>query len=454
MNLKKLNKGKKILKSKTPKCFMGYFTLILGGILIIAFINLKLFEIFNPAYSFTFSYVDFIMIFLGVLILLSGLSNFFSYVIIYENGVKVRKPPNIAEFLSYLIPRFILFKQIVKVYTDASSLTKIPKKGTISIQLIDDVYHINVSWILNSKDIVNELTARISTQNKGDNLKDSTRISFIKQNREFYGRYSVPPVWSFPEDGIIELDCYGVGTMQNPVIINNLLPLPKRVSIKNYSLFFKFENLSLKKLYLEHCENFNIMNCEIDLIRMNSCTNINFSECRIPRELKLKECRNVRFERCLIRKAIVFKSNDIVIKNSLIIHLSNWMSKNNIYESNNIKELRTNVKQETLHKQNNIINNIIKRKYYKLKKLFPTGLKVLLIDKFFLTSMVFIVFYSIGSFLILSYNSTGQEIGFWGYVYPQFIFLFIALLYAMYFFQEYYYKIKFKIVKKNYSLSS
>jgi hypothetical protein len=86
--------------------------------------------------------------------------------------------------------------------------------------------------------------------------------------------------------------------------------------------------------------------------------------------------------------------------------------------------------------------------------LFPMGLKVFLIDKFFLTSMVFIAFYSIGLFLILSYNSTGQEIGFWGYIYPNFIFLFIALLYAIYFFQEYYYKLKFKIMKKNYSLLS
>jgi len=435
-----MKKGKKILKSKTPKSngIVSIF-LIFGGILIIPYLILKISEFLNPPYHCTFSFLDFIIFFLGFLFLLPGMMNFISYIIIYENGVKVRKPPNIAEFLSYLIPKFIPFEQIEKINIEKIELPKSSIDHSLSIQLKDDVFNVDIFWILNYKDIENELISRISAQKIRqkpiERPKGTTRITFIKQNREYYGRSIVPLRWTFPEDGKFQLDCYGSGSKQDPIVIDNSLHLSKRVSIKDYKLYFNFKNLQIIKLYLEHCENFTFSNCEMDLIRMSSCSNIKFMECSIPRDLKLKECQNITIDKCLIKKAIVFKSQDIVLKNCFIIHLTDWMSKNNIYESNKIKELRTNVKQETHNKRNSLSENEIKRTRYRLSKLFPMGFKVLITEKYFTLSMIFVVFFSIG----LWYNPI--------FFNPFLLYFFICLLFILAAIDDYYYKFKFKIIK-------
>lgn len=449
-----MKKGKKILRSKTPKNCDGCIFLIFGGIFIVPYVTLKIFELLNPTYRFTFSFLDFSMILIGVLFLLPGVTNFLSYIVIYENGVKVRKPLNIAEFLSYLIPKFILYDQIEKVNIEKIQLPKRSKDHAISIQLKHDVFSIEISWILNYNEIVNELTHRVSTQKIKQKLiekpKYKTMITFTKQNREYHGRFSNPSTWTFPEDGKIQIDCQGSGSTLDPIVIDDSLHLPKRVSIKDYNLYFSFENLQLIKLYIENCENFTFSNCEIDLIRMNSCSNIKFIECSIPRDLKLKECQNINFEKCLVKKAIVFKSDDNTLKDCLIIQLSVWMSKNNIYESNKIKELRTNVKQETFNKRNSESKNEIKRKQFKTKKLFPMGFKVFITDKYLWISIFFLVFYIIGLFSILDLISKGQDTGFLVAVYPYLFYVFILLLIIIGTIDEYYYKFKFKIINEAY----
>ncbi|MFX1496043.1 MAG: hypothetical protein ACFFBH_00815 [Promethearchaeota archaeon] len=432
-----MKKGKKILKSKTPKVCVTYIFLILGNLMIIPYFVIKFID------RSTINFLDLLVIFLGILFVIPGMMSFISYIIVYENGVKVRKSLSRVEIFSYFIPKFIPYEQIEAVI--------IEKGNSLSIQLVNDVYNVEISWILNYKDIMNEITQRISPtkiKQKDVILINKTKITLIKQNREFYGRYNSPLIWTFPEDGKMQITCYGLGTIQDPIIIDNSLNLPKRVSIKNYKLYFNFKSLQIVKLYLENCENFAFSNCEIGLIRMSSCSDITFIECNIPRDLKLKECQNVTFEKCLIRKTILFKSNDVSLKNCIIIRLTDWMSKNDAYELNKIKELRTNVKQEKFFKRNSMNKNEIKRNRFKVKKLFPRGFKVLITDKYFLISMNFIIFYSIGLFLLVDFKSKGHELGLLSF-FPCLFFIFILMLFIMAVIDENYYKIKFRIMNKD-----
>lgn len=449
----KMNKGKKILKSKTPNFIANYVVLMVGGGFVVPTVIFWIIDALNPPYLFTFDFFEFFLLFMGLFCFIFGVEIFLSYVIVYENGVKVRKPLELAEFFSYIIPKFILYEQIDKVSIEQVKLRKRSKDKVLSIQVKGDVYSIETSWILNYKDIERELTSRVSSskikQKPIEKPKGITSVTFIKQNREYHSRSSVPLKWTFPEGGKFQIDCRGSGTLQNPIIIDNSLNLPNRVSIKDYNLHFNFKNLQLTKLYVENCKDFTFSNCEIDRIRMSSCSNINFTECSIPRELKLKECKNFNFKTCLIRKATVFKSNDIGLKDCLIIRLTDWMSKNNIFESNKIKELRTNVKRESYNKRTSLIKNEIKKEKYRLKELFPMGGKVLIRDKYFLISMAFVVIFAIGLFLVIDSISKGYDVGPWGDIFPYIHYIFILLLIIMAAIDEYYYKFKFKSMTRS-----
>jgi len=100
--------------------------------------------------------------------------------------------------------------------------------------------------------------------------KSTTRITFIKVIRAFYGRGQKPPKWTFPEDGKVHIYCNGSGSIQDPIVIDNSSHIPKRVSIRDYNFLFNFENLNLNKLLIDGCENFSLFNCEIDRLRLIS----------------------------------------------------------------------------------------------------------------------------------------------------------------------------------------
>jgi hypothetical protein len=276
----------------------------------------------------------------------------------------------------------------------------------------------------------------------------TTRIRFIKVNREFYGPYLKPPKWTFPEVRKVHIVCSGSGSIQDPVVVDNFLHLPKRVTIRDYNLHFTFKNLSLRKLLIDGCENFSFFNCEIDRLRLISCSNIKFAGCRIPRHFRLKECDNINFKGCLVRDSIIFKSNDIVLEKCVVIQLTEWMSKNNIFESNKIKELRSNTKQETFEKRSFLSKNDIKKQQFRLKELFPmVGPKVLIRSKYFWITVTYNVLSFIGFFLIIDLNSKGYDIGYWDEVYPGLLFGYIPLLFIMATIEEFYHKFKFKIMR-------
>ena len=277
--------------------------------------------------------------------------------------------------------------------------------------------------------------------------KSTTRITFIKVIREFYGHLRKPPKWTFPEGSKVHIYCNGSGSIQDPIVIDNSLHFPKRVSIRDYNLHFTFKNLSLRKLFIDGCENFSFFNCEIDRLRLISCSNIKFAGCRIPRDFRLKECDNINFKGCLVRDSIVFKSNGIVIEDCVVIQLTDWMSKNNIFESNKIKKLRTNTKQETFDERNFLSKNDIKKLQFRLKELFPTGPKVLIKNKYFWITVLFDSMFFIGLFLTIDLNLKGYDIGYWDEVYPGLLFGYIALLFIMAIIEEFYHKFKFKIMR-------
>jgi hypothetical protein len=171
-----------------------------------------------------------------------------------------------------------------------------------------------------------------------------------------------------------------------------------------------------------------------------------FVGCRIPRDFRLKECDNINFKKCLVRDSIVFKSNGIVIEDCVVIQLTDWMSKNNVFKSNKIKKLLTNTKQETFDERNILSKNDIKKLQFRLKELFPMGPKVLIRSKYFWITVAYIVPSFIGFFLIIDLSSKGYDIGYWDEVYPGLLFGYIPLLFIMATIEEFYHKYKFKIM--------
>ena len=123
------------------------------------------------------------------------------------------------------------------------------------------------------------------------------------------------PEWSFIKTRNIEIYCKGAGTKNDPFNIDETYPIPKRVIIENDKGYYLLQNLKLKKIGLDGCENFTLKNCEFTEFRLNKCANINIKNTLIVRESRLKDCQNIQFENCLLKNIILSESNEGNFKN-------------------------------------------------------------------------------------------------------------------------------------------
>jgi hypothetical protein len=444
IRLGKQRRGKKLLKSSISggtNIFLIIAEMFFGMDIIFHFTI-----IINP--PFVFTPIGLLLIVYGITFLLAGMMNYLTYITVYENGVKVRK----SRLVPYLIPRFIPFEQIEDVTIDKVKVRKKKIEHALTLQLKNDAFSIELNWIKNHKDIYQELTKAISfhkTKKFHNEIPiNTTNVKFIKQEFKYSGRFGSSLIWTFPEDGSFQVTCHGSGSHTNPVIIDDSLILPNRISIKDYNLYFIFNSLHLKRLYLEHCENFSFSECEIDLIRMISCKNLLFVNCSVPRDLKLKECQNVTFENDLIRKQILFKSSSINLKNCIVIRLTSWMSKSNVYESNNIKFLRSNVKQDTFIDKNKVLGNNIRNQQFQVKKLFFDGPKSIIRNIPFWALIAYIIFTVIWLLIFAFLIENGYDVILWVMIFPFQLLFFVAFMIFTYLIHEYYYKFTFRRLKK------
>ncbi len=163
-----------------------------------------------------------------------------------------------------------------------------------------------------------------------------------------------------------------------PVVIDNSLPLPNRITIKDSDLNVNVNNISFAKLGFMTSKNIVVEDCNIDLLRMKSCSNITFISCIMTRDLKFKECQEIKFENCIIKKIVYVKSTEITFDHCYINKIKDWMSKNNQFISTSAKSLKTNVKEESFYVRNTLNQSQIKKIKFSLKKLRPSTFNILM----------------------------------------------------------------------------
>jgi len=388
---------KKVLKSIFPKNKFPSLAFIIGGIFVgyslIYWFFLFISE-FNMSEQLIYELVLSTSI-ASIVMFLIFIRFFLPHIIIYEDGVKVRKAYTIATMFSYLKPRFYFFEQIKSINIEKFNVGKTRVDKTLNIQLKNDAFNIAIDWLKNYEAILKELNQRFLTYKKlHPTLQDdeNTRlITIIKHDRKFtpIGRYH--PIYSFREDGKFELACNEEGNKMEPVVIDNSLLLPKRITIKNNELNINIKNISFTKLGFMTSKNIVVKDCNIDLLRMKSCSNITFISCIMTRDLKFKKCQEIKFENCIIKKIVYVKSTEITFDHCCINKIKDWISKNNQFISTSAKSLKTNVKEETFHVRNTLNQSQIKKIKFSLKKLRPMTFNILMKSLYIIYIIVLVI---------------------------------------------------------------
>lgn len=283
---------------------------------------------------------------------------------------------------------------------------------------------------------------RKKAERKGKALKHPTKIKIGKARRNYRSRGTIPLKWTYTKSRNIEIYCNGAGTKDDPFILDELFPLPKRVVIFDETRYFLIKNINLKNFGLENCENFIFKNCEFKEFRFKTCSNIIIEEIIIIRENRLMDCKSIAFKKSLIRNVIINKSNDGVFHNCYIIHLKEWKSRNNTFTNNTIEFLESHKKNATFNKQNTLKDNKIGKSNYKMKKIFHFSLKSEL--PIILWSIFFFCFTFIGFFIVIGLSEQGIYIWYWFLVIPG-NFVYFALMAAIGFYlNDFYFKSKLK----------
>ena len=378
-----MRKQKKVLKSVFPKHKFPSLAFILGGIFVVySLIYWFLFiSGFNMSEQLIYELV--LSTSIGSIVMFLIFIRFFlPHIIIYEDGVKVRKAYTIATMFSYLKPRFYFFEQIKSITIEKFNVGETRADKTLNIQLKNDAFNIAIDWLKNYEAILKELNHRfLIYKNLHPTLQDCENarlITIIKHDRKFtpIGRYH--PFYSFREHGKFELACNEEGNKMEPVVIDNSLPLPNRITIKDNDLNVNVNNISFAKLGFMTSKNIVVEDCNIDLLRMKSCSNITFISCIMTRDLKFKECQEIKFENCIIKKIVYVKSTEITFDHCYINKIKDWMSKNNQFISTSAKSLKTNVKEESFYVRNTLNQSQIKKIKFSLKKLRPSTFNILM----------------------------------------------------------------------------
>ena len=409
--MKKMKKQKKILKSIFPMqefpylffiigCLFFVFSLIIWILFILAQNNMA--QIINELIAIAF--IGFLFIFLSLIRL------FLPHVIIYEDGVKVRKSFTFATMLSYLIPRFYHFKQIKSIDIEKFNVGKTRVDQTLNIQLENDVYNISINWLKNHEAVLKELNQRfLIYKNLHSSIYTTENvqlITIIKNERKSYPLGRNKPFYTFREHGKVNLRCNERGNDIEPIVLDSSIPLPNRITIKDNELNVHINNISFAKLGFLNSKNVVVKNCTIDLLRMKDCSRITFINCMMTRDLKFMECQEIKFENCIIKRIVLFKSANITLDHCYINKLKDWMSKNNQFISTSIKSLKTNVKESTFNSRNTINQTQIKKIKFNSRKLRPAGPNILQRSLYVFTpiAIVLIVLDQImGSVMILIY---------------------------------------------------
>jgi hypothetical protein len=142
------------------------------------------------------------------------------------------------------------------------------------------------------------------------------------------------------QNNVIEFDCKGKGTEDDPLIVDASLNLPESFEINESEVYINITNCTISKLKISVSRNISFIDCYIDWFEISGCTKIRITN-TVSGVIGLEMCNDCFLENCDIARtfAIVNSSNNIIrncsIKERFEYNLFN-RCKDNVFENNQI----------------------------------------------------------------------------------------------------------------------
>ncbi len=130
----------------------------------------------------------------------------------------------------------------------------------------------------------------------------------------------------------------GKGTQNDPLIIGPTDSLPQDLQINNSSYHLQFKGCSFSFLIMKRCQNISFINCTIDRLRLEKCSQFTIKEGRFSTVLFIRNCSRNQIENCSIKRLDIVNSYENLIKDSIIDETINTASSGNIFQSLQIPE--------------------------------------------------------------------------------------------------------------------
>ena len=152
-----VQKGRRIIKGK-PLRHWTFVGLFIGGILLmISWLGIKILLI--SKHYFPFNFTEYFL-FAGFLFFWFGMKTMVSYIIVYENGIKMRSNGT----FNYIRTRFIPFNQITEIHLEGK------RHPYLILLLKSEKVFVPTILIKNYEEIYKEISIRIDNSNKYKNL--------------------------------------------------------------------------------------------------------------------------------------------------------------------------------------------------------------------------------------------------------------------------------------------
>ncbi|MFX1257614.1 MAG: hypothetical protein ACFFAN_07140 [Promethearchaeota archaeon] len=137
----------------------------------------------------------------------------------------------------------------------------------------------------------------------------------------------------------IELECKGMGTQDNPIIITSSENLPKVLTISKSNQHIVIRNLNLRFIGLYSCKNITIEKCKFEAFKLFHCSDFKIKNSSFGK-FSLKECHDIEVEGCSMNRIRIVRllSNQInKFKNCTLDRLKEKFRNKLIFEKTNIK---------------------------------------------------------------------------------------------------------------------
>jgi len=142
----------------------------------------------------------------------------------------------------------------------------------------------------------------------------------------------------------------GIGTKNNPIIIENPFDLPLEFCLKKSNNYILIKNNKLNLLEFDRCQNVTIESCEFKWLNYRLCSNCIIKNSRIIPNFGFDRCSDMTIDNLEIERFVFIRSNNNHILNCKIERIETIGCHNNIIRN-------TIAPPEELNKINNNLKN-------------------------------------------------------------------------------------------------